>query len=131
MKKILFLLSLIILQQCNLAFGEEAFEEEAFEENVSLDMGGLSRERFPKDFIWGVAASAYQVEGMTDKEGRGPSIWDKFISDKPGNLLIYHLVLLIFDAFFFIDIFFLMVWQIELQTTLLRTLRWMSITVTR
>ncbi|KAK4985077.1 hypothetical protein LTR50_006190 [Elasticomyces elasticus] len=31
---------------------------------------------FPKDFWWGVASAAYQVEGAVQAEGRGPSIWD-------------------------------------------------------
>lgn len=26
---------------------------------------------FPKDFVWGVASSAYQVEGTDAKDGRG------------------------------------------------------------
>ncbi|CRG87319.1 hypothetical protein PISL3812_04336 [Talaromyces islandicus] len=32
--------------------------------------------RFPKNFWWGVASAAYQVEGAVKAEGRGPSIWD-------------------------------------------------------
>ncbi|CAO2840184.1 unnamed protein product [Amaranthus hypochondriacus] len=45
--------------------------------------GGLSRKSFPKGFVFGTATSAYQVEGMAHKDGRGPSIWDEFIK-KPG-----------------------------------------------
>jgi beta-glucosidase len=33
---------------------------------------------FPKDFIWGAATSAYQVEGATHVAGRGASVWDMF-----------------------------------------------------
>ncbi len=32
----------------------------------------------PKEFIWGFASAAYQVEGSHDVDGRGSSIWDTF-----------------------------------------------------
>ncbi|CNB50692.1 GH1 family beta-glucosidase [Yersinia intermedia] len=33
---------------------------------------------FPKNFLWGAASAAYQVEGAYDIDGKGPSIWDTF-----------------------------------------------------
>lgn len=40
---------------------------------------------FPKDFIWGTATSAYQVEGAVEAEGRGRSIWDSYVR-LPGKI---------------------------------------------
>ena len=38
---------------------------------------------FPKDFVWGAASAAHQVEGAAFEDGKGLSIWDVFCK-KPG-----------------------------------------------
>jgi beta-glucosidase len=60
----------------------------------------LKASDFGKDFIWGVSASAYQIEGAHNIDGKGPSIWDvfsnthgKICNDHNGNTAtnFYHL----------------------------------------
>jgi len=40
--------------------------------------------KLPKDFAWGVSASAYQIDGAAKDGGRGPSIWDLLTHRVPG-----------------------------------------------
>lgn len=50
---------------------------------------GEEMKQFPKDFIWGAATAAYQIEGAYNEEGRGESIWDRF-SKTPGKVYEGH-----------------------------------------
>lgn len=40
---------------------------------------------FCKDFVWGTATAAFQIEGAANEDGRGRSIWDDFC-DQPGKI---------------------------------------------
>ncbi|MHA7777498.1 GH1 family beta-glucosidase [Roseibium sp. M-1] len=46
-------------------------------------------QRFPRDFLFGAATAAYQIEGAATEDGRKPSIWDAF-SKMPGRVYQGH-----------------------------------------
>jgi beta-glucosidase len=46
----------------------------------------MSSYRFPDDFLWGAATSAYQIEGSPLADGAGPSIWERF-AHTPGMMV--------------------------------------------
>jgi len=45
----------------------------------------LPADSLPADFVFGVSAAAYQVEGAVTEDGRGPSTWDTFCAE-PGRI---------------------------------------------
>ena len=45
---------------------------------------------FRDDFVWGVASSAYQVEGRDPEDGCGKNIWDTFAEE--GRILDLSLI---------------------------------------
>src|SRR5215467_13021476 len=50
-------------------------------QSMSTLMSADSRHQF----LWGAATAAYQVEGATNVDGRGPSVWDEW-SAIPGKM---------------------------------------------
>ena len=45
---------------------------------IAVTAVSLLHHRFPADFCWGVATSAFQIEGAAAADGKGASIWDHF-----------------------------------------------------
>ncbi len=38
--------------------------------------------KLPKDFVWGGATAAYQVEGSTKVDGKGKTMWDDYLEEQ-------------------------------------------------
>jgi beta-glucosidase len=68
-----------------LALGGAALSLGACAPAVQTDPQPKSRQ-FPKDFVWGVATAAFQIEGSQQADGRGKSIWDTF-ERQPGKIV--------------------------------------------
>ena len=45
----------------------------------------------PKDFLWGGAVAAHQLEGAWNADGKGPSVSDVLTGGSSGNRLLSHL----------------------------------------
>jgi beta-glucosidase len=64
---------------------------------ISLEQTVTKFLSFPKDFVWGCASSAYQVEGAWNEDGKGKSIWDTFVhapdhvvNNETGDVTVDH-----------------------------------------
>merc|ERR1719422_1877912 len=45
---------------------------------MATNAAGVVELSFPRNFLWGAATAAYQVEGSASIDGRTPCIWDTF-----------------------------------------------------
>jgi beta-glucosidase len=50
-----------------------------------MKISDINTKTLPKDFVWGVATSSYQIEGGFESGDRGRCIWDDFC-DQPGAI---------------------------------------------
>jgi beta-glucosidase len=54
--------------------------------SAALSRKVLNKNAFGKDFRWGIATAAYQIEGAPAADGKGVSIWDRFVHQHSGRI---------------------------------------------
>jgi beta-glucosidase len=75
-----------VASSLGMAFAKQPIAASASSLVASLEKkDSASSYQFPQDFFWGVATSAYQIEGAVNEGGRKPSVWDTF-SAIPGRI---------------------------------------------
>ena len=70
--EILLVLSFILISNKHFTVSAQAKPKELLNGSIS----------FGKEFKWGAACAAYQVEGAWKLDGKGPSVWDTFTHKK-------------------------------------------------
>ncbi len=63
-----------------------AFAAAATLQRTSPLQGMLQSDTFPKDFLWGAATAAMQIEGTPMSKGGGESVWDPFLRQPHATL---------------------------------------------
>lgn len=54
----------------------------------SLGEETITNRYFPEYFQFGAASAAYQVEGAWDEDGKGESMWDRFLHENASKAFL-------------------------------------------